>query len=127
MITTHLKHSSGADALQGGVLPDRRVLNSSAMSYHSHAEQAERAGPEEGRPFEMSFDNARGLWPRCGRSIYRGRPGVDEKQVCLMHSRDPEKSDREFQKAFEGMLAAPEAAWRTVARERGGCAPPLTV
>jgi len=40
----------------------------------------------------------------CGRSIYHPAPGHDEEPVCLMHSRDPQKSDSEFQQEFERTL-----------------------
>jgi hypothetical protein len=40
---------------------------------------------------------------RCGRLIYPA-PEHDEEPVCLMHSRDPQKSDSEFQQEFEGTL-----------------------
>jgi hypothetical protein len=42
---------------------------------------------------------------RCGRPIYQARAGADEKPVCLMHSRDPNKSDAQFQCEFERILA----------------------
>ena len=42
----------------------------------------------------------------CGRPIYAAPAGVDERPVCLMHSKDPAKSDEEFQKEFERILAA---------------------
>jgi len=46
-------------------------------------------------------------WPgRCGRPIHDAPVGVDERPVCLMHSKDPAKSDEEFQKEFERILAA---------------------
>ncbi len=40
----------------------------------------------------------------CGRPIYHSAPGHDEEPVCLMHSRDPQKSDSEFQQEFESIL-----------------------
>jgi len=40
----------------------------------------------------------------CGRLIHHAPTGVDETPVCLMHSRDPNKSDEEFQKEFESIL-----------------------
>jgi hypothetical protein len=43
---------------------------------------------------------------QCGRPIYAAPAGVDERPVCLMHSKDPAKSDEEFQKEFEQILAA---------------------
>src|SRR5271166_4607518 len=46
---------------------------------------------------------------RCGRPIYPS-PGNNEEPACLMHSRDPQKSDSEFQQEFETILT--EAADR---------------
>jgi uncharacterized protein YjbI with pentapeptide repeats len=43
--------------------------------------------------------------PGCGRPIHHAPAGVDEEPVCLMHSKDPAKSDKEFQKEFERILA----------------------
>ena len=53
---------------------------------------------EQGCPVKM--DGGR----RCGRPIYNAPAGVDEKPVCLMHSRDPNKSDQQFQKESERVL-----------------------
>ncbi|HEV1993977.1 MAG TPA: hypothetical protein VGR03_06590 [Candidatus Acidoferrum sp.] len=41
----------------------------------------------------------------CGRSI-QPAPAHDATPVCLMHSRDPQKSDATFQKEFEAILEA---------------------
>ena len=41
---------------------------------------------------------------RCGRPTYAAPFGIDETPVCLMHSRDPQKSDSEFQQEFERIL-----------------------
>jgi uncharacterized protein YjbI with pentapeptide repeats len=61
--------------------------------------EAERAPAERRCPVLMD-------WPgRCGRPIYAAPVGVDEEPVCLMHSKDPAKSDEEFQKEFERILA----------------------
>jgi uncharacterized protein YjbI with pentapeptide repeats len=46
---------------------------------------------------------------RCGRPIYPS-PGEYEEPACLLHSRDPQKSDSEFQQEFETILT--EAADR---------------
>jgi len=43
---------------------------------------------------------------RCWRPSYTAPAGVDEEPVCLMHSKDPNKSNEEFQKEFERILAA---------------------
>lgn len=40
---------------------------------------------------------------RCGRPIYPSAEH-DEQPACLMHSRDPQKSDSEFQQEFERAL-----------------------
>jgi uncharacterized protein YjbI with pentapeptide repeats len=40
---------------------------------------------------------------RCGCPIYSA-PEHDEEPVCLLHSRDPQKSDSEFQQEFERVL-----------------------
>jgi uncharacterized protein YjbI with pentapeptide repeats len=43
----------------------------------------------------------------CGRPVYAARRlTVDKEPVCLMHSKNPYKSDEEFQKEFERILAA---------------------
>jgi uncharacterized protein YjbI with pentapeptide repeats len=42
---------------------------------------------------------------RCGRPIYPS-PAYDPTLVCLMHSRDPQKSDAAFQEEFEAILKA---------------------
>lgn len=49
----------------------------------------------------------------CGRPIHPA-PEHDERPVCLMHSRDPAKSDEAFQEEFERILAEAERT-RTVA------------
>lgn len=41
---------------------------------------------------------------QCGRAIYEAPEGADKEPVCLMHSRDPNKSDVEFQREFERIL-----------------------
>jgi hypothetical protein len=48
----------------------------------------------------------------CGRPIHPA-PEHDRERVCLMHSKDPAKSDAEFQKEFERVLAEAErtATW----------------
>jgi hypothetical protein len=61
---------------------------------------AEQAPAEDGCPVKMS-----GL-RQCGRPVYAAPAGVDERPVCLMHSKDPAKSDEEFQEEFERILAA---------------------
>src|SRR5712672_1152773 len=40
----------------------------------------------------------------CGRPVYRTPRDVDWHPVCLMHSRDPNKSDAEFQSEIERIL-----------------------
>jgi uncharacterized protein YjbI with pentapeptide repeats len=45
---------------------------------------------------------------RCGRPIYKAPPGSDEEPVCLMHSRDPQKSDSAFQNEFDAILKQAE-------------------
>ena len=61
--------------------------------------EAEEAPAEAGCRVPM-----RGMrW--CGRPIHHPPAGVDERPVCLMHSKDPAKSDEEFQKEFERILA----------------------
>jgi len=40
----------------------------------------------------------------CGRPLHSAAPGVDEKPVCLMHSRDSGKSDADFQQEFRRIL-----------------------
>jgi hypothetical protein len=61
---------------------------------------AEQAPAEDGCPVKMS-----GL-RQCGRPVYAAPAGVDRLPVCLMHLEDPAKSDEEFQKEFERILAA---------------------
>jgi uncharacterized protein YjbI with pentapeptide repeats len=41
---------------------------------------------------------------RCGLPIHAAPPGVDLEPVCLMHSKDPNKSDAAFQEEFERIL-----------------------
>ncbi len=41
---------------------------------------------------------------RCGGPIHPAPEGVDKEPVCLMHSRDLQKSDEEFQKEFKRIL-----------------------
>ena len=53
---------------------------------------------DQGCPVEM-YDGR-----RCGRPIYDAPSGLDEKPVCLMHSRDPNKDDAEFRAEFERIL-----------------------
>jgi hypothetical protein len=40
----------------------------------------------------------------CGRPIYSAPASADEKPVCMMHSKDPNKSDAAFQDEFERIL-----------------------
>jgi len=61
--------------------------------------KAEEPPAEAGCPVRMYVG-------RCGRPIYAAPAGVDERPVCLMHSKNPYKSDEEFQKEFERILAA---------------------
>jgi len=67
----------------------------------------EKGGAGEGCPVEMQGGK------RCGRPIHT-EPGstYDEEYVCLMHSRDPRKSEEEFQREFEATL---EAAGKSIA------------
>jgi uncharacterized protein YjbI with pentapeptide repeats len=65
-------------------------------------EAAERATITDGTPrcpVEMWLGKV------CGRPIHPA-PDHDKTPVCLMHSRDPEKSDSEFQKEFDAILKA---------------------
>ena len=47
------------------------------------------AEPEEGCPVSMGAS-----WPgpRCGRKLHSASGGVDEEPVCLMHSKDGQRS-----------------------------------
>jgi len=59
----------------------------------------------EGCPVEMFVRPRfaiRGL--PCGRPIYHAPLAADEKPVCLMHSRDPEKNEQDFWKEYERLL-----------------------
>lgn len=60
---------------------------------------AEEGASPEGCPVEMYEGR------RCGRPI-RPAPTHDHPYVCLMHSRDPHKSNEEFQREFEAILRA---------------------
>jgi uncharacterized protein YjbI with pentapeptide repeats len=42
---------------------------------------------------------------RCGRPVHAGSMGVDKEPVCMMHSRDPNKSIAAFEAEFERILA----------------------
>src|SRR5712692_10555153 len=42
----------------------------------------------------------------CDRPIYHMQSAYDQTPVCLMHSRDPGKSDAAFQEEFEAILKA---------------------
>jgi hypothetical protein len=44
----------------------------------------------------------------CGRPLSDGSRGLDPRNVCLMHSRNPTKDVDEFQKEFERILEAAE-------------------
>ena len=55
-------------------------------------------GKDGGCPVEMYMGG------RCGRAIYHAPAGVDNEPVCLMHSRNPNKDDAEFQAEFERIL-----------------------
>jgi uncharacterized protein YjbI with pentapeptide repeats len=61
--------------------------------------EAELAPAEQRCPVRM-------YGPRCGRPIYAAPTGVDKRPVCLMHSKDLDKSHEGFQKEFERILAA---------------------
>jgi len=73
-------------------------LEAAAQAFWEQAE-AEHAPAEAGCRVRM-------LLRPCGRAIYAAPVGVDERPVCLMHSKDPAKSDGEFQKEFERILEA---------------------
>jgi hypothetical protein len=45
---------------------------------------------------------------RCGRPIYNAPVGVDREPVCLMHSKDPNKNNEDFQAEFEHILSEAE-------------------
>jgi uncharacterized protein YjbI with pentapeptide repeats len=57
---------------------------------------AEGNGGEAGCPIRMGFISG----PRCGRKLHVARDGVDEKPVCLMHSKDPRKQSGPLFNAF---------------------------
>lgn len=67
---------------------------------------AKGSGGETGCTIWMGLNDA---FPRCGRKLHRAPKGIDKKQVCLMHSKDPNKqSGRLFDKfrtEFERVLA----------------------
>lgn len=63
----------------------------------AEAERRERL-PEHGCPVKTWYDKP------CDRPIYQAPPGVDQQPVCLMHSKDPNKSDAEFQAIFEQIV-----------------------
>jgi hypothetical protein len=65
---------------------------------------AEQAEAEEA-PAEAGCRAWMYVGPRCGRPIHHAPVGVDKRPVCLVHSKDPNKSDEEFQKEFERILA----------------------
>lgn len=77
------------------------MLNSCTMAEHSEVAQNSEhtAAREERCQFVMWRDR-----PRCGRPIHRPPPGVDEEPLCLMHSRDLNKSDEDFQAEFDRTL-----------------------
>jgi hypothetical protein len=60
---------------------------------------------EAGCPIVMGL---LGLDPKCRRKIHTAPEGVDEKPVCLMHSKDPNKQSgslfEEFRREFERIL-----------------------
>src|SRR5208283_3548047 len=71
------------------------------------------AGRGQGEPGGEGVSEAKGRFPvrmhgdrPCGRAIHHpifmAVPG--EGPVCLMHTRDPNKDDREFQQEFERIL-----------------------
>ena len=70
---------------------------------------AEGHGSEEGCPIRMGYIGHL-AGPRCGRKLHVAPDGVDEKPVCLMHSKDPQKQSaplfdefwREFERILEG-------------------------
>lgn len=72
---------------------------------HAESAVAEGGSGEAGCPIEMGYKG-----PRCGRKLHVAPDGVDEKPVCLMHSRDSYKlswpvSD-DFWEEFERTLEA---------------------
>jgi uncharacterized protein YjbI with pentapeptide repeats len=62
--------------------------------------EAEQAPAEDGCPVPMYMARP------CRRPIYAAPAGVDQEPVCLMHSKDPNKSNLQFQGEFELILAA---------------------
>lgn len=54
-------------------------------------------GDEAGCPIWMGLNDA---FPRCGRELHTVPDGVDEKRVCLMHSKDPNKQLGPLSDAF---------------------------
>ena len=66
---------------------------------------SEQAEPEE-PPAEAGCRVPMHRGRRCWRPSYTAPAGVDQQPVCLMHSKDPAKSDEEYQKGFERILAA---------------------
>ena len=64
--------------------------------------EVERRKRSGGRSCPVKMRNGK----PCGWPIYQAPPGVDGQPVCLMHSKDPNKSGVEFQSVFDEILAA---------------------
>src|SRR5579863_6503128 len=76
------------------------------MAYpNEQGPKAEHAEPQSAYGCPVNMFNLR----RCGRPLYRSKPPQrDSIRVCIMHSRDPQKSDESFQREFERTLAEAE-------------------
>lgn len=91
---------------------------STAVEVGPFGESAERSLNESGAGAAMEDDDGRGSCAiimgygdtgvKCGRGIHIAPEGVDEKPVCLMHSKDPQKHSgmlfAAFMEEFEKIL-----------------------
>ena len=70
------------------------------MTVLKEDKQAEKGEAITGQRCAVRMHNGKG----CGRPIHAGPSDADEEPVCLMHSKDPNKSDAAFQDEIEHIL-----------------------
>jgi uncharacterized protein YjbI with pentapeptide repeats len=104
------------DTGKAGKVPAARVLRliySRIMAEEQEitsdaSEAAEGDRGEVGCPIEMYYDDNPEMRRKCGRKLHVAPDGIDEKPVCLMHSKDPRKQSGqlfvEFRQEFERIL-----------------------
>ena len=84
---------------EGGIASDESAVEEPEIeadegSVEEHVKEPDESSVWKGGDGEVGCPIRMGAWsysPRCGRKLHVAPDGVDEKTVCLMHSKDPGK------------------------------------